>query len=470
MKQTNKIIEVYGLWFADLVSIPVAFLVATYLRFGNFRDMGDKNVHFLVCLCLMLFCTIYSFFIDWNRNFLKRDFTRESWAVLQYNGIMIMVISVLLFATEWGNVFSRLTLGFFFFLNLALSLSVHMLVKKILRTYYASEYNAVKVMVVTQSNLIDETLDRLERDLEIYYQIVALACIDYDMENRRVRGIPVVAGKRDLLEVATQMALDEVFLNLPGISQSSMEDIIHGFEDMGVDCHYSLELPGVEANCSKVESFGNYTVITYTRFQSSYKRMMIKRVMDMVGGLVGMLITLCFFPFVALAIKLDSKGPVLFSQMRIGRNGRRFKIYKFRSMYVDAEERKKDLEARNEMQGLMFKMENDPRITKVGAFLRKTSIDELPQFYNVFKGDMSLVGTRPPTADEFEQYNQYYRRRLSMTPGLTGMWQVSGRSEIENFDDVVKYDLMYIDNWSLRLDVKILFQTVGVVLFGKGAK
>ena len=139
-------------------------------------------------------------------------------------------------------------------------------------------------------------------------------------------------------------------------------------------------------------------------------------------------------------------------------------------MYMDAEERKKELEEKNEMQGLMFKMENDPRITKVGAFLRKTSIDELPQFYNVFKGDMSLVGTRPPTADEFEKYNQYYRRRISMTPGLTGMWQVNGRSDIEDFDDVVKYDLMYIDNWSLRLDIKILFQTVGVVLFGKGAK
>ncbi len=183
-----------------------------------------------------------------------------------------------------------------------------------------------------------------------------------------------------------------------------------------------------------------------------------------------MAITLLFFPFVAAAIKLDSKGPVLFSQIRIGRNGRRFKIYKFRSMYIDAEERKKELEEKNEMQGLMFKMENDPRITKVGAFLRKTSIDELPQFYNVFKGDMSLVGTRPPTADEFEKYNQYYRRRISMTPGLTGMWQVNGRSDIEDFDDVVKYDLMYIDNWSLRLDIKILFQTVGVVLFGKGAK
>ena len=347
---------------------------------------------------------------------------------------------------KWADAFSRLVLIYFFALNMLLSLLIHFIIKKTMHTYYSSEQNSVKVLVVTQSNLIDETLNRLERDLDIYYQIVALACVDYNMEGKTIRNIPVVAGKEDLIEVATQMALDEAFLNLPGISQSNMENIIHGFEDMGVDCHYSLELPGVDANRSKVESFGNYTVITYTRFQSSYKRMMIKRVMDILGGLTGMAITLLFFPFVAAAIKLDSKGPVLFSQIRIGRNGRRFKIYKFRSMYIDAEERKKELEEKNEMQGLMFKMENDPRITKVGAFLRKTSIDELPQFYNVFKGDMSLVGTRPPTADEFEKYNQYYRRRISMTPGLTGMWQVNGRSDIEDFDDVVKYDLTAEEN------------------------
>ena len=132
---------------------------------------------------------------------------------------------------------------------------------------------------------------------------------------------------------------------------------------------------------------------------------------------------------------------------------------------MDAEERKKELEEQNEIQGLMFKMENDPRITKVGKLIRKTSIDELPQFYNVVKGDMSLVGTRPPTEDEFEKYNQYYRRRISMTPGLTGLWQVSGRSNIEDFDDVVKYDLKYIDGWSLTLDVKILLRTVWAVSY-----
>ena len=191
---------------------------------------------------------------------------------------------------------------------------------------------------------------------------------------------------------------------------------------------------------------------------------------DILGALVGLLITAVTYVFVGIAIKLDSPGPILFSQVRIGKNGRRFKIYKFRSMYIDAERRKKDLEAQNEMKGLMFKMEDDPRVTRVGRFIRKMSIDELPQFWNVLKGDMSLVGTRPPTEDEFEQYTPYYRRRLCMTPGLTGLWQVSGRSNVGSFDDVVKLDLHYIDHWSLSLDLKILFQTIIVVLFGKGAK
>jgi len=176
------------------------------------------------------------------------------------------------------------------------------------------------------------------------------------------------------------------------------------------------------------------------------------------------------YPFVAIAIKLNSKGPVIYKQVRAGKNGRRFNIYKFRSMYIDADERKKELESQNEVSGLMFKMENDPRITPVGRFIRKTSIDELPQFINILKGDMSLVGTRPPTLDEFEKYDSHYRRRLSITPGLTGMWQVSGRSDIKDFDEVVKLDLEYIDNWSLGLDVKIILQTIGVVIFGRASK
>ena len=145
--------------------------------------------------------------------------------------------------------------------------------------------------------------------------------------------------------------------------------------------------------------------------------------MDIVGAIVGLLITGIVTVFLAPALLIESPGPLFFSQVRVGKNGRRFKIYKFRSMYMDAEERKKELMSQNEMEGLMFKMENDPRVTKVGKFIRKTSIDELPQFWNILKGEMSLVGTRPPTEDEFLQYEGYHRRRLNMTPGLTGLWQ-----------------------------------------------
>lgn len=161
---------------------------------------------------------------------------------------------------------------------------------------------------------------------------------------------------------------------------------------------------------------------------------------------------------------------MFFKQKRVGLNGRIFEIYKLRSMYVDAEERKKELMAQNEMNGLMFKMTDDPRITRVGKFIRKTSIDELPQFWNVLCGDMSLVGTRPPTVDEYDRYESHHKRRLSMKPGITGMWQVSGRSGVQNFEDVVRLDTQYIDHWSLRLDVEILLKTIAVVFARKGAK
>jgi len=191
--------------------------------------------------------------------------------------------------------------------------------------------------------------------------------------------------------------------------------------------------------------------------------------MDILGGLVGLVITLLVSLFVAPAIRLESPGPILLKHKRVGCNGRIFTMYKFRSMYVDAEARKNELYAQNKMKGLLFKIDNDPRITKVGRFIRKTSIDELPQFWNVLKGDMSLVGTRPPTLDEYRQYTGSYKRRLSFRPGLTGIWQTSGRNEVVDFAEVLEMDLNYIQRWSLSLDIKIIVKTLKVVLLRKGA-
>lgn len=275
------------------------------------------------------------------------------------------------------------------------------------------------------------------------------------------------------LEFAVQHVVDEVFIQIDDIQrqESYLKNMILMFERMGVTVNLNLDLfelgLGGERHISKLEK---YNVVTFASRLFDYRMVLIKRLIDIVGAIVGLMITFLVGIFLAPVLLLESPGPLIFKQNRVGVNGRIFSFYKFRSMYVDAEARKKELMAQNEMKGLMFKMENDPRITKVGAFIRKTSIDELPQFWNVLKGDMSLVGTRPPTVDEYEQYNVYQKRRISFRPGITGLWQISGRSDIKDFDEVVKLDLEYIDNWSLGLDFRILVKTVLIVLKGKGAE
>ncbi len=235
--------------------------------------------------------------------------------------------------------------------------------------------------------------------------------------------------------------------------------------DMGVTVRLIVDFYKRRRANSYVSTVGTYPIITYHTITLNTYEQLLKRVIDVIGGLFGVIISSPIMLVTAILIKLDSPGPVLFKQTRVGQNGRLFKIYKFRSMYIDAEERKKELMAQNEIEGgVMFKMKDDPRITKVGKVIRKLSIDELPQFFNIVGGSMSLVGTRPPTLDEVEKYKRTQWRRISIKPGLTGMWQVNGRSKIQNFDEIVEMDVEYIDNWSLWLDFKILVKTVLVLL------
>ena len=205
------------------------------------------------------------------------------------------------------------------------------------------------------------------------------------------------------------------------------------------------------------------------RYMASPEYLFVKRLMDIVVSLAGLVILSPLLLITAIAVKSDG-GPAFYKQVRLTKDGKQFEILKFRSMRVDAEEIKKDLMAQNTMTGGMFKMENDPRVTPIGRFIRKTSLDELPQFYNVLIGDMSLVGTRPPTVDEYQEYTPAQKRRLSFKPGITGLWQVSGRSEITDFDEVVKLDVAYMDDWTIWRDIQILLKTVKVVLRKEGAK
>ena len=231
-----------------------------------------------------------------------------------------------------------------------------------------------------------------------------------------------------------------------------------------------------------MENLGRYTVLTTSIRTVSTWELFLKRLMDILGGIVGCILTAILFLILAPMIYHESPGPIFFGQTRIGKNGKKFTCYKFRSMYLDAEERKAALAAENRVSdGMMFKLDFDPRIIGsrrlpdgtikkgIGNKIRDWSIDEFPQFWNVLKGDMSLVGTRPPTEDEWVKYELHHRSRLAIKPGITGMWQVSGRGEITDFEQVVALDRSYIANWSLGLDVKILCKTVGVVLKHEGA-
>lgn len=221
---------------------------------------------------------------------------------------------------------------------------------------------------------------------------------------------------------------------------------------------------------SFVSTVGTYPIVTYHTVTLNRSAAIIKRIMDICGSLVGIILSSPIMLITAIAIKIDSPGPVFFKQTRVGKNGRQFKMYKFRSMCDGADAMKKQLMEQNEVaNGAMFKMKEDPRVTKVGKFIRKTSIDELPQFFNILNGTMSLVGTRPPTLDEVEQYDASQWRRISIKPGLTGMWQANGRSSITDFDEVVKLDTEYIDNWSIFLDISILIKTVLSVFKKDGA-
>jgi exopolysaccharide biosynthesis polyprenyl glycosylphosphotransferase len=344
--------------------------------------------------------------------------------------------------------------------------------KLILLLAYKKSSSSSKVMLITVSKSASHIIRKIRSEYEWNMYITAIALIDKNRIGDKIEGIEIVADKHNLLDMAKQNVVDEVFIHLPNKYNSfSLEETILELEKMGIVVHMNLDIfNNLNVKEKTIDEFASYQVITFASGLFDQKWMVLKRLLDIVGGFVGCILTLIITIFLAPAILIESRGPVFFSQVRVGKNGRKFKIYKFRSMYPDAEHRKAELLAQNEMSGLMFKMSDDPRITKVGKFIRKTSLDEFPQFFNVLMGDMSRVGTRPPTVDEFEQYEARHKRRLSLKPGLTGLWQVSGRSEIDNFEDVVKLDLKYIDNWSFGMDVKLLIKTIVVVLTEKGSK
>ena len=309
------------------------------------------------------------------------------------------------------------------------------------------------------------------------YHITGVCIVDKNMTGETIDGIKVLASGDEISVYLCKSWVDEVFVCFNDEHNKIEKKLVEDCLLMGITVHQNLaKIVSEPGKVQIVERMNEYTVLTSAINTASIVESFIKRLMDIVGSIIGLMFTGILFVFVAPAIYKKSPGPIFFKQMRVGKNGKKFYIYKFRSMYLDAEERKAELMAQNKVKdGMMFKMENDPRIIGgengkgIGNFIRKTSIDEFPQFLNVLKGDMSLVGTRPPTLDEWEKYELHHRARLAIKPGLTGMWQVSGRSDITDFEEVVKLDTEYIMNWNIGKDIQILLKTVLAVFKREGS-
>ncbi len=378
-------------------------------------------------------------------------------------GVSFFVLSMIIFGLP--N-YGRSVLFLFCILSVALSFGGKVLFYHMLRYYRKRGRNVRKVIVLCDRSG-QRLLAQIRRHYEWGYNVVAVIGDDYMVE--KYGGLLPVCkiDSVDLSELLTQ-DIDDFIYAREDINSHDISQLLDICTDYGITFRlYSTFMNRVSAS-AYVRYFDTNAVLTISNTPTNYVGLLVKRFIDIVFSLGVILVGLPFFLIVMLLIKLDSKGPVFFKQKRSGLKGQLFEVYKFRTMVVNAEELKKELMDKNEMDGPAFKMENDPRITRVGRLLRKSGIDEFPQFLNVLFGDMSIVGPRPPLPAEVEQYERWQMRRLAMRPGITCIWQVAPNRNSISFDDWMKMDMEYIDNWSLTLDFLLIFKTVGTIFRADG--
>lgn len=469
-KENNSWLKHIDFVILDILCLQLAFILAYEIRVAKgipYLNPLYENMAFV----LVIFQLLVSFFGESFSGVLRRGFLIEMKCMIEHE-ICVMLLAVLyLFMSQQGVMYSRGAFTIMCTLYFFIAYAARIGWKKVIRSRKFAEGEKRSILIITTDAEAANVVKALRGDSYGTYHLAGVALLDKNKTGSMIQRVPVVAGADDVTAYIHKNWVDEVFFALPE-HVDIPKKIIKDCNRMGVVTHVQLAALNELGKNQVVEEIAGYMVLSSSINIVSSWQLLVKRLMDIAGGLVGCIFTGIIYIFIAPIMKVKSPGPVFFSQVRMGKNGKPFKIYKFRSMYMDAEERKKELMEKNNIKdGLMFKMDDDPRIIKgIGHFIRKTSLDEFPQFWNILKGDMSLVGTRPPTMDEWDKYELHHRRRLAIKPGLTGMWQVSGRSEITDFEEVVELDTKYIEQWSIGLDIKILFKTVTVVFTGSGAK
>lgn len=479
-KSSNGWFKHYDFIILDLICVQVAFLLSYVLRHGMINpyiNLMYRNMAIFVELADV----VVLFFFETLKSVLKRGWYKEFAATVKHVALVELLCVLYLFTVQEGDQYSRTALYLMGALYVIIGYAVRVVWKKLIQKKMISGGNR-SLLIVTTENIASEVVEKIKHSNFELFSIVGIVIVDHDMQGTTINGVPVVADINTAAAYVCREWVDEVFINVDS-EHPYPQELIDQLMETGVTVHLNLaKVSETIGNKQFVEKISGYTVLTSSMNYATSKQVLEKRLLDIIGGLCGCILTGIIFIFVAPVIYKNSPGPIFFSQVRVGKNGKKFKMYKFRSMYMDAEERKKELMMENRIKdGKMFKVDFDTRVignkillngekkTGIGDFIRRTSLDEFPQFYNVLIGNMSLVGTRPPTLDEWSSYDLHHRARLAVRPGITGLWQISGRSEITDFEEVVKLDTKYIAEWSMGLDLRILWKTVFTVLKQEGS-
>ena len=454
--------------FLDMLALISAFVLSYEVR-QNQGGLGEFNDYlWILLLILPVWYLVITRFGLYNSQ-RSQSLTFIAWSLFKVQAVAVTICASLIFILEPQGV-SRLLLGYFIFISLIFLLITKVGGRFALHLFRKLGYNFRNIIVVGCSDKALNFIKLIEAHRHWGLNFVGIVHAAEELPEENFTKYKVLGRLDDLVEICKACTIDEVVFCLSKEYLTLLDEYIRELEVLGITVRMVLDLFDLETSKTELSYFHDQIpILTFHSKVLDANQLLLKRVMDIVGAMVGLVLTVLVFPFIMVAIKLDSPGPVFFGQKRVRENGRLFTCLKFRSMYQDADERKKELLSQNEMSGAMFKMQNDPRITRVGNFLRKTSLDELPQFWNVLRGEMSLVGTRPPTPEEVKTYDNWHRRRISIKPGITGLWQVSGRNEIQNFDEIVRLDLLYIDTWSIWFDLKIICKTLLVVVKHQGS-
>ena len=451
----------------DLVIVAFSYFFADHLKPLVGADPGNRSHTWVLFLILPVWYILFHYFNLYS-SMRVRSISSVLYSILKAHVTGAILVSSSIYFFHIRN-YTRDVLVIFLFISFVLVCMEKVIVKTSLLFLRRRGYNYRNILLISNDTQARRVVEIIEDHADWGLNIIGV--LDSGGAPGKYGGkYPVLGGVRDIAEVCMKYPVDEAIFCLTKEHAWLVDEYRTLLKNMGITVRMVLDnLTSVpdksELSCLHKEVL----MLTYYAGTFDSRSAFCKRSLDIAGSIVGLLLTAFLFPFLAIAIKVDSPGPVFFRQKRVGRNGRVFIIRKFRSMYRDAEERKSELLSLNEMKGALFKIKNDPRVTRVGAILRRTSMDELPQFWNVLMGEMSLVGTRPPTPEEVEGYAYEHRKRICIKPGMTGLWQVSGRNEIRRFDDVVRLDIEYIDKWTLWMDMRILLKTVQIIFTGRGA-